>query len=58
MSICLFVCLGRYYVSSHIPLVRMSLLMLALTDKCFKLWDQTAQQVIQTLNTLPCENLM
>ena len=41
-------------MSSNIPLVRMSLLTLALTDKCFELQNQTTRQVIRTHNTLPC----
>ena len=42
---------------SNNPIVQMSLLTLALTDKCFELQNQTTRQVIRTLNMLPCENL-
>ena len=45
-------------MSSNIPLVQMSLLTLALTDKCFELRNQTTRQAIRTPITLPCENLM
>ena len=43
--------------SPNIPPVWMSLLTLALTDKCFELHSQTTRQAIQTLNVLlPCQN--
>ena len=44
-------------MSSNIPLARMPLLTLALTDKCFELRNQTTGQAIQTRNKFPCENL-